>query len=264
MSKNVIAVKNLNYEINGIPILQDISAAVETREFVGLIGPNGSGKSTLLKNIYRHFSPEKKTVYLNGKDVTEMRSREIARQMAIVAQENNPDFDFSVQEMVMLGRYSHKKIFEKDNADDFQAVDRALRVVGMEQRKERSFLSLSGGEKQRIYLAMAFAQESELIILDEPTNHLDIGYQLSMMETLREYQGRTIFTSVHDMNLAAWYCDRLILLDQGKVVRSGKPEEVLTAETIRKVFHVEARMSHREEDGKLEISYLGVERDGSL
>ena len=256
MYQNVIAVKNLNYDINGISILSDVSVAVEAHEFVGLIGPNGSGKSTLLKNIYRHFTPLKNTIYLNGKDVTGMRSKEIAKQMAIVAQENNPDFDFSVQEMVMLGRYSHKKIFEKDNPDDFAAVDRALAIVGMEHRKERSFLSLSGGEKQRIYLAMAFAQESELIILDEPTNHLDIGYQLSMMETLRSYEGRTIFTSVHDMNLAAWYCDRIILLNQGKVVAQGTPEEVLTAERIRDVFHVEARIQRRECDGKLEVSYL--------
>ena len=256
MYQNVIAVKDLNYDINGISILSDVSVAVEAHEFVGLIGPNGSGKSTLLKNIYRHFTPLKNTIYLNGKDVTGMRSKEIAKQMAIVAQENNPDFDFSVQEMVMLGRYSHKKIFEKDNPDDFAAVDRALAIVGMEHRKERSFLSLSGGEKQRIYLAMAFAQESELIILDEPTNHLDIGYQLSMMETLRSYEGRTIFTSVHDMNLAAWYCDRIILLNQGKVVAQGTPEEVLTAERIRDVFHVEARIQRRECDGKLEVSYL--------
>lgn len=261
MSQSVISVKNLSYDINGTSILNSISVAVEAREFVGLIGPNGSGKSTLLKNIYRHFSPSKNTVYLNGRDVTGMRSREIARQMAIVAQENNPDFDFSVQEMVMLGRYSHKKIFEKDNADDFQAVDRALRIVGMEHRRERSFLSLSGGEKQRIYLAMAFAQESELIILDEPTNHLDIGYQLSMMETLRAYEGRTIFTSVHDMNLAAWYCDRIILLDHGRVVSQGTPEEVLTCKTIREVFHVEARISRRRDDGRLEISYLRYLRD---
>ena len=256
MSQNVIKVSNLNYDINGISILKDVSVSVDRHEFVGLIGPNGSGKSTLLKNIYRHFTPLKDTIYLNGKDVTSMRSKEIAKQMAIVAQENNPDFDFSVQEMVMMGRYAHKKIFEKDNADDFDAVERALRIVGMENRRERSFLSLSGGEKQRIYLAMAFAQESELIILDEPTNHLDIGYQLSMMETLRKYEDRTIFTSVHDMNLAAWYCDRIILLNQGHVIARGTPEEVLTEERIREVFHVECRIGKRQEDGKLEVSYL--------
>ncbi|MBQ8304812.1 MAG: ABC transporter ATP-binding protein [Blautia sp.] len=260
MKQNVIEVRDLSYDINGTRILSDISVAVDAHEFVGLIGPNGSGKSTLLKNIYRHFTPLKDTIFLNGKDVTAMRSREIAKQMAIVAQENNPDFDFSVQEMAMLGRYAHKKIFEKDNADDFDAVERALRIVGMEHRKERSFLSLSGGEKQRIYLAMAFAQESELIILDEPTNHLDIGYQLSMMETLRQYEGRTIFTSVHDMNLAAWYCDRIIMLDEGRVVAQGTPEEVLTTEKIREIFHVNTRITRREEDGKLEVSYLSYRK----
>ena len=120
--------------------------------------------------------------------------------------------------------------------------------------------TLSGGEKQRIYLAMAFAQESELILLDEPTNHLDIGYQLSMMEVLRSFREKTVFTSVHDMNLAAWYCDRLLLLNHGKIIRVGTPEEVLTPELIRNVFHVNAAVNRRPEDGRIQISYLSYIR----
>ena len=175
--------------------------------------------------------------------------------MAVVAQENQPDFDFSVREMVMMGRYSRKKMFEQDDERDLEVTEKALSMVGMQGTEERSFLSLSGGEKQRIYLAMAFAQESSLIILDEPTNHLDIGYQLYIMEIMRQFEDKTIFTSVHDMNLAARYCDRVILLQKGKIIANGTPEEVLTVERIRSVFHVNTEIEKK--NGVLNITYLG-------
>lgn len=251
----VIQVENLDFHIDTVRILSQISLSVARNEFVGLIGPNGSGKSTLLKNIYRHYSPSSGMVYLNGKNVFKMKSKEVAQQMAIVAQENQPDFDFSVREMLLMGRYSKKKLFEQDTQEDFQVIEKALSMVGMEGSEERSFLSLSGGEKQRIYLAMAFAQESELIILDEPTNHLDIGYQLYIMEIMSRFQDKTIFMSVHDMNLAARYCDRLLLLQDGQIIANGLPEEVLTVERIREVFHADTEIEKK--DGHLRISYLG-------
>lgn len=254
-NKEVIQVDGLDFNIDALNILSQVSLSVSRNEFVGLIGPNGSGKSTLLKNIYRHYAPSSGMIYLNGKDVFKMNSKEVAQQMAIVAQENQPDFDFSVREMVMMGRYSRKKMFEQDNQADHEVASRALSMVGMQGTEERSFLSLSGGEKQRIYLAMAFAQESELIILDEPTNHLDIGYQLYIMEIMRQFQDKTIFTSVHDMNLAARYCDRIIMLNEGRIIANGGPEEVLTAERIRDVFHVDTEIEKK--NGYLSITYLG-------
>ena len=157
--------------------------------------------------------------------------------------------------MVMMGRYSRKKMFEQDDERDLEITEKALSMVGMQGTEERSFLSLSGGEKQRIYLAMAFAQESSLIILDEPTNHLDIGYQLYIMEIMRQFEDKTIFTSVHDMNLAARYCDRVILLQKGKIIANGTPEEVLTVEQIRSVFHVNRVMVKK--IGVLNFTYLG-------
>ena len=138
---------------------------------------------------------------------------------------------------------------------DHESVSRALSMVGMQGTEERSFLSLSGGEKQRVYLAMAFAQESELIILDEPTTHLDIGYQLYIMEIMRQFQNKTIFTSVHDMNLAARYCDRIMMLNEGRIIANGRPEEVLTAERIRDIFHVDTEIEKK--NGCLNITYLG-------
>lgn len=251
----VIRVEDLDFTIETSKILSQVSLSVSQNEFVGLIGPNGSGKSTILKNIYRQYSPSSGAVYLNGKDIYRMKSKEVAQQMAVVAQENQPDFDFSVREMVMMGRYSRKKMFEQDDERDLEITEKALSMVGMQGTEERSFLSLSGGEKQRIYLAMAFAQESSLIILDEPTNHLDIGYQLYIMEIMRQFEDKTIFTSVHDMNLAARYCDRVILLQKGKIIANGTPEEVLTVEQIRSVFHVNTEIEKK--NGVLNITYLG-------
>ena len=245
----VIRVEDLDFTIETSKILSQVSLSVSKNEFVGLIGPNGSGKSTILKNIYRQYSPSSGAVYLNGKDIYRMKSKEVAQQMAVVAQEHQPDFDFSVREMVMMGRYSRKKMFEQDDERDLEVTEKALSMVGMQGTEERSFLSLSGGEKQRIYLAMAFAQESSLIILDEPTNHLDI------MEIMRQFEDKTIFTSVHDMNLAARYCDRIILLQKGKIIANGTPEEVLTVERIRSVFHVNTEIEKK--NGVLNITYLG-------
>ena len=247
----VIRVEDLDFTIETSKILSQVSLSVSKNEFVGLIGPNGSGKSTILKNIYRQYSPSSGAVYLNGKDIYRMKSKEVAQQMAVVAQENQPDFDFSVREMVMMGRYSRKKMFEQDDERDLEITEKALSMVGMQGTEERSFLSLSGGEK----LAMAFAQESSLIILDEPTNHLDIGYQLYIMEIMRQFEDKTIFTSVHDMNLAARYCDRVILLQKGKIIANGTPEEVLTVERIRSVFHVNTEIEKK--NGVLNITYLG-------
>ena len=251
----VLRASHLGISFGGLKAVDDFNLEIGESELIGLIGPNGSGKSTILKNIYRQYSPSSGAVYLNGKDIYRMKSKEVAQQMAVVAQENQPDFDFSVREMVMMGRYSRKKMFEQDDERDLEVTEKALSMVGMQGTEERSCLSLSGGEKQRIYLAMAFAQESSLIILDEPTNHLDIGYQLYIMEIMRQFEDKTIFTSVHDMNLAARYCDRIILLQKGKIIANGTPEEVLTVERIRSVFHVNTEIEKKY--GVLNITYLG-------
>lgn len=265
----VIEVRNLSFSINDTEILKDISLSIRRNEFVGLIGPNGCGKSTLLKNIYRHFKPTQGAVLIEGDNVYGLKSREAAKRMAVVSQENNLTFDFSVKEIVALGRYAHRSFLKDTESEDEQICMQSLKAVGMEDFRDRSFLSLSGGEKQRVYVAMAFAQQSRILLLDEPTNHLDIGYQLLLMETMqkrrtgiRKEPGNdlTIFTSVHDMNLAAWYCDRLIVLKKGKIVAMGCPEEVLTRELIREVFHVEAEITRRTVDGKIQIQYLGYAR----
>lgn len=252
----MIQVDNLSFQTDHVPILKHINLAIQKNEFVGVIGPNGSGKSTLLKNIYRQLKPTEGTVYIGGQEAAGIKSREMARKMAVVGQENSIEFDFTVGEVVRMGRYAHKKLFSSGEKEDDEICQEALEAVGMAGCKERSFLSLSGGEKQRIYLACAFAQKSEIIVLDEPTNHLDIGYQLAMMDTLKKQEDTTILTAVHDMNLAAWYCDRILVMQDGAVIAAGIPEEVLTTKLMRKVFRVETEIS-RDSNGKMQVHYLG-------
>ena len=224
-----LAVKNLDYEIGNERILDQISLEIKEGEFVGLVGPNGCGKSTLLKHIYRTYKPKGQTVFLDGKDIMDLSAKKLAGELAVMAQENQLEFDFTVRDMVMFGRYAHKKFLEGDTAKDRELCEKCLREVGLSGYETRSYLSLSGGEKQRVLLARVLMQESRYIVLDEPTNHLDVSYQYQIMDILRN-QDVTVFSSIHDLNLAALYCDRIIFLYQGKIIDRGTPEEVLTKE----------------------------------
>lgn len=250
-----LSVKNLDYQIGNDRILEQICLEIKQGEFVGLIGPNGCGKSTLLKHIYRTHKPKGGTIFLDGRDITEFSSKKMAGELAVMAQENQVEFDFTVRDMVMFGRYAHKKFLEGDTAADRELCEKCLHEVGLAGYEKRSFLSLSGGEKQRVLLARVLVQESHYIILDEPTNHLDVSYQYQIMDILRA-QEVTVFSSIHDLNLAALYCDRIIFLYKGKIVDQGTPEMVLTKENIRKYFGIEAEVTKNKATGKMQIYYL--------
>lgn len=250
-----LKVKELSYSIGGKEILNRVSLEVKDGEFVGLVGPNGCGKSTLLKNIYRTFRPEKNAVFVNGSDVLDLPHKKLAGEMAVMAQENNVEFDFEVLDMVMFGRYAHKKFLEGDSASDRKACKKYLEVVGLGGYEHRSYLSLSGGEKQRVLLARVLMQESKLIVLDEPTNHLDVSYQYQIMDILKE-QNVTVFSSIHDLNLAALYCDKIIFMCSGKIVDYGTPEEVLTRDNIKKYFGINSQIGINPITGKLQINYM--------
>lgn len=234
-------------------ILKGISLETHTGEFVGIIGPNGSGKSTLLKCIYRVLKPDGGCIWLGDQELHEMKIRNSARKVAVVAQHNYYNFEFSVREVVMMGRAPHKKMLEKDGAKDFEIVDQALKTVGMYEFADRNFSTLSGGEQQRVILARALAQQTSCLILDEPTNHLDITHQLQLMELVRGLNV-TVLSAIHDLNIAAMYCDRLYILKDGEIVGSGTPEELLTPETIRRVYQVESEIV-RDRNGKMHILF---------
>ncbi len=257
MKQNALSVRNVSYEVDRVKLIDDISLDIPRGSFVGIIGPNGSGKSTLLKTIYRTNKATAGTVYLNGEEMDRLSNKEIARRMAVVSQENQVSFDFSVMEIMMIGRYANRSFLDKNAVDDRRICEQALESVGMLGYKNRSFLSLSGGEKQKVLIASAFSRNPELIVLDEPTNHLDVGYQFLILDIMKQRKDVTIFTSIHDMNMAMQYCDTIIAIKGGKVYCTGTPREVLTAQRLQELFHVRAEII--EQQGSVPyIRYVGA------
>nr|WP_240961364.1 ABC transporter ATP-binding protein [Aneurinibacillus aneurinilyticus] len=251
----MLTMEDVSLSILQKPIIKDISLRVFKGQFVGIIGPNGSGKSTLLKTLYRVLQPDEGGVELDGKSLYQLPSRYVFQRMAVVSQEASQTFDFSVEEMVAMGRTPHKQAFESDTDEDRAIVDQALLRVGMKEYAERSFMNLSGGEKQRVLIARALAQQAEAIILDEPTNHLDIRYQLQLLELLKNLD-ITVLASLHDLNLASVYCDYLYVMRDGQIVAKGTPEDVLTCEVLREVFRVETDIVIHPVTGKPHVIFL--------
>lgn len=236
-------------------IVQDASLALARGECLGLIGPNGSGKSTLLRLLYRALKPDGGAVLLQGQDIQDMGERPFAQQVSVLTQESTQNFEISVAELVMMGRIPHQAKWARDSAHDHACVRQALQSVGAWALADRPLSELSGGEKQRVLLARALAQQPQLMLLDEPTNHLDIGYQLEIMGLLRRQQISAI-VALHDLNIAAHYCDRLYLMHHGCIVGEGPPAQVLTPATIREVYGVAAEVDTHHATGRLRITFI--------
>ena len=245
--------KDIEAVLGGTPILRGVSLEVDHNDFVGIIGPNGSGKSTLLKCIYRVLKPQAGIVRLDGTDIRELSYKKSAQTIAVLAQHNYYNFEFSVQDVVLMGRSPHKRTMERDNAQDYAIVAQALETVGMSDMAKRSFSTLSGGEQQRVILARALAQQTPCLILDEPTNHLDIKYQLQLLDIVKGLH-KTVISAIHDLNIAAMYCTWLVVMKDGQVITQGTPRQVLTPELIREVYEVEATVS-TDAQGILRILY---------
>ena len=253
--KEKLEIKNLSFSYSEKNTIDNISLKVGNGEFVGIIGPNGSGKSTLLKNVYRALKPDSGEILLDGENLLSMPYKKSALRMAVVGQENDIPFDFTVEEMVAMGRSPRKRLFDIDTDADRAMVHHALEHLGMENMAKRSFGKLSGGEKQRVLLARAVAQECDFFVLDEPTNHLDISYQLEIFDFIKRLD-ITVLAAIHDLNMAALYCDRIYVLKDGKTALCGAPEEVLTEENIFDIYGVYSKVTKNPENGKLSISYF--------
>ena len=241
--------------IGGRNILHSVDLHLHDREFLGIIGPNGSGKSTFLKCVYRVLKPTGGKILLDGRELDELSYRESALRLAVVAQHNFYSFDFSVLEVVLMGRSPHKNMLERDTPSDYAIARAALEKVGMDGFEARSFSTLSGGEQQRVILARALTQETDCLVLDEPTNHLDIKYQLQIMDIVKDL-GVTVIAAVHDLNIAAIYCDRLVALKDGRIAGIGTPEELLTKDFIFDMYGVESRVRKDPDTGWTHIVYL--------
>jgi len=230
--------------IDGL-VLHDINLSIEPGEMVGLLGPNGSGKTTLIKLASGILKPDRGDIELDGSDLSQLSRKSIARRMAVVPQQFHIPFAFTVSEVVMLGRIPFIKAFAGETGADRGAVTNALESVGITELAERRFDELSGGERQKVILAMALAQQPRLLLLDEPTANLDISHQLETLEWVRSLnleKGLTVIAAMHDLNLASLYFDRLIILKEGRVSADGPPARVLTEDKIREVFSTSVRV----------------------
>ncbi len=249
-----VAVEGLRVDLAGRRILHDAALTADNGEFVGLVGPNGSGKTTLLRSVYRALRPASGAVAVGGDDVWQLPAREAARRTAAVLQDDVPDFEFCVREVVELGRVPHLGRLERLRDDDRRAVEEALSTAGVSHLAERGVGTLSGGERQRVFVARALAQATPVIVLDEPTNHLDIRAQVELLELLRSLPV-TVLAALHDLNLAAAYCDRVLVLRAGRVEADGPTDEVLTPELIGSVYGVAVHRGVNPLTGRPALSY---------
>lgn len=245
----------LSVSIGKKEIVHEAGIKVQNGEFVGLIGPNGSGKTTLLKSIYRVLKPSGGVATLDGRDIQAMSHKQSAQAMGVVSQFNNLSFDFSVEEIVLMGRSPHKGSFSRDSAEDYKIVEDCLERVSMLDFKDRSFLTLSGGEKQRILLARALAQQVKILVLDEPTNHLDIKYQIQIMDVVKK-SDMGVLAALHDLNITLMYCTYLYVLKEGRIIASGEPEKIITEELIHDVYEVDCEVMRHPKTGKLYVVYF--------
>jgi iron complex transport system ATP-binding protein len=237
-------------------VLHNLTFEVREREVVALVGPNGSGKSTLLRALARVLSPRHGVVYLEGKSMREWPTREIARRLALLPQGPTLAADLTVEELVRLGRSPHQGVFGLPTRRDEEAVQRAITETGIEALCGRRVSELSGGERQRVWVAMALAQEPQVLLLDEPTTFLDLNHQLEVLDLLRylnQERGLTVVMVLHDLNQAARYCGRIVVLREGEVYADGRPLEVLTPQTLRNVFGINAHVMQAPEGGGLII-----------
>lgn len=239
--------------------LHGVTLQVSAGSFLGVVGPNGSGKSTLLKTMARTLSPRVGTALLNGKNVSQWNPREFAREAAVVSQEGTPAFDYTTLEVVRMGRTPYERRLAPDR-DGRRAVEEAMREVGVWDLRERRLSQLSGGERQLIRLARALAQEPEVLLLDEPTNNLDIRHQVEFMEVLRRLNlaGKTVLMILHDLNLAARYAGRIVVLNEGEIFAAGPPSVALDPAVIETVFGAEVETSISTRTGALQIQPVGT------
>ncbi|QVQ53021.1 ABC transporter ATP-binding protein [Spiractinospora alimapuensis] len=233
----MITAAGISFAFGTAPVLEGVDIEARPGRVVGLIGPNGSGKTTLLRTLYAALRPRAGMVTLDEAPVADVPPREVARRLAVVAQEGTGELPLSVTDLVLLGRTPHLSTFQRTGAEDHAIAASALRRVGARHLADRVFSGLSGGEKQRVLIARALAQQADHLLLDEPTNHLDIRYQHEVLDIVRGL-GVTTVVVLHDLNLAARYCDDLVLLHEGRVSAAGAPADVLSPEVLEPVYRI--------------------------
>jgi iron complex transport system ATP-binding protein len=257
----MLDIERISFNYGTARVLEDITFMADRGECIGIIGPNGSGKSTLLKTLSKILKPSSGRVVLSGKELERYSAKELARQMAVVPQDTNIDFDFTCLEVVLMGRNPHLKRFEIEGKHDMEIAKESMMLTSTWHLRERPFSEVSGGERQRVIIARALAQEPAVLLLDEPVSHLDINHQieiLDLVERLKGQRGLVVMIVLHDLNLAARYCDRLMLLHENRILATGSPADVLTQENISRAFRANVIIKKHPLTGYLYVTLLNA------
>ena len=264
----MIDVADLSIAFGDVEAVRDASLGVDRGEVVGLVGPNGAGKTTLLSAINGLIDPTNGSIRIDGDPIGGLSARETARRVATVPQETSLSFSFSVREVVAMGRTPYRSRFERASATDREHVRRAMERTSVRRFADRAIDEVSGGERQRVVLARALCQAPEVLVLDEPTASLDVNHQVCTLALVREFatDGRAALCAIHDLSLAARFCDRLALLAEGRIVAAGPPESVLTGTNVERAFDVDAAVTRHPVTGAVDVTATagGAERDGRV
>lgn len=260
VNQTIIQVENLCWRAANKSILNNVSFSISKGEFVGIIGPNGAGKSSILRCIYGRNELSSGCLLVQSQSVSDYSKRQLAQKIAVVLQESPSHFELTVYDVIAMGLTPRKSLLSFNSDKDEEDIVAAATQVDLADKLHQVYFSLSGGEKQRAMIARAIVQKPEILIMDEPTNHLDIKHQVDVLNLAREL-GITVLVSIHDLNLAATYCDRLILMDQGELIKTGTVEEVLTEKLISDAFQIDVKIDRHPVSDKLRISYSYVEEN---
>jgi len=259
--KNSISTKSITFKYDESTIVDQISLQVKSGSFLTIIGPNGSGKSTLLKLIAANLTPDEGAILINDRQLSDFKMKDLAKEMAVVPQDTNVSYDFDVFDIVLMGRNPHLKRFQKEGDADFAIVRDAMEQTNTWHLRERKVNGISGGERQRVIIARALAQEPKIILLDEPTSSLDIHHQIEVLELLKRLNQEkevTIVAVLHDMNLAARYSQEVLLLHDGKIITMGQTEDVMTVENLQKAYKMEMIIQRNIYTNTLEVIPLSL------
>lgn len=260
-----IGAEGLTVSLGGVEVLSGVDVAVEPGELVGLVGPNGAGKTTLLRALRGSLDLDAGTATVGGDPVADLPAKEVARRVASVPQDANPSFEFTVEQVVEMGRNPHLSRFSGADAADAAAVEEAMERTAVARFADRPVTAVSGGERQRVLLARALAQSTPALLLDEPTAGLDVNHAVRTLELVSELvaEGKAALAAIHDLDLAARYCDRIVLLSDGEVLAAGPPAEVLTRGSIREAFDARAAVSEDAATGAPRVTPLPDVTEGA-
>lgn len=247
----MISVNDLEFSYGNRKVIDSVSFNLNPGEILGILGPNGSGKTTLIKLVGGILKKGKGRIEIMGKEIEKYSRKELARKLAIVPSDLEPGFDFSVYDMVAMGRYPYLGLFDTFSPEDIEIIEKSMRSTGIMELSGHSIREISGGEKQRMLIARALAQNTDILLMDEPTSNLDIKYQVEILELIENIRktGRAILLTMHDVNMAVRYCTRIALLSKGRIFSIGQPEMVISEESITAVYGIKGRVIRNGDGG---------------